>query len=376
MKFSGLALAFAGTALAQSNQSLTEVLAANSGLSSLAGLLNTPGVSLPSNLTNITLLAPNNEAIGAFLNTSTAAALTSDSALISAVLSYHILRGNYSNITNTSFIPTLVEPPQFANVTGGQRVQAVAAGGNVTFFSGLLQNSSVVNASIPFNGGTIHVINRLLTLPQNISTTGVALNLTSAVGAITALNLTQTVDHTEDVTIFVPDNAAFSAIGSVLNTTNTTLLTEVLSYHVVAGSVLYSTNIMNGSNVTTLAGGNITLREVGGNVYVNNARVIRPNVLVANGVVHVIDRVLNPANSTIAPNTATTEQAFAGATSASEAPFTSGVPTPTSAIDTQAVSSAVASASSTSSGAAWAPMQTGAVGAAALFGGAAALFNL
>ena len=87
MKVSGLALAFASTALAQSNQSLTEVLAANSGLSSLAGLLNTPGVNLPSNLTNITLLAPSNEAIGAFLNTSTASAVTSNSNLLSSILS-------------------------------------------------------------------------------------------------------------------------------------------------------------------------------------------------------------------------------------------------------------------------------------------------
>ena len=264
----------------------------------------------------------------------------------------------------------------YANVTGGQRVEALRAGSNVTFFSGLLQNSSVVNASIPFNGGTIHVINRLLTLPQNISSTAIALNLTSAAGALTALNLTNTVDTTQDVTIFVPNNAAFRAIGSALNTTNTTLLTEVLSYHVVAGSVLYSTNIMNGSSVATLGGANITVRVEGSDVYVNNARVIRPNVLVSNGVIHVIDRVLNPANSTIAPNSATTEQAFAGATSASDEPFTSGVPTPTSAINTEAVNSAQSSAASSSSGAAWAPMQSGAVGAAALFGGAAALLNM
>lgn len=293
--------------------------------------------------------------------------------------SYHVLQGNYSNITNTSFIPTSLEPSAYANVTGGQRVQALASGSNVTFFSGLLQNSSVVNASIPFDQGTIHIIDRFLTLPQNISTTGVALNLTSAVGAIQTLNLTEQVDTTADLTVFLPNNAAFQRIGGNLANLSTEDLTNILSYHVVPGQVLYSTDIMNGSSVGTLSqGANLTARIEGTDVYVNQARVIRPNVLVANGVIHVIDRVLNPANATAAPNTATsaTEEAFPGATSASDEPFTSGVPTPTSSIATESVASAEASASSSSSGGAWRPIETGAMGMAALFGGAAAVMNL
>ena len=296
------------------------------------------------------------------------------------VSSYHVLQGNYSNITDTSFIPTNLLPPTYANVTGGQAVEAVASGSNVTFFSGLLQNSSVINASIPFDQGTIHIIDRFLTIPQNISTTGVALNLTSAVGAITALNLTETLDYAQDVTVFLPNNAAFQRIGGNLANLSTDDLTNILSYHVVQGTVLYSTDITNGSSVGTLVdGGNITVTLEGSDVYVNNARVVRPNVLVANGVIHVIDRVLNPANATAAVVTSATEEAFPGATSASDEPFTSGVPTPTSSIATESVASVEASASgasSSSSGGAWRPLETGAVGMAALFGGAAAVMNM
>lgn len=252
------------------------------------------------------------------------------------------------------------------------------AGGNVTFFSGLLQNSSVVNASIPFSGGTIHVINRLLTLPQNVSATAIALNLTSAAGALTTLNLTSTVDTTADLTLFIPNNAAFQRIGGNLANLSTDELTSILSYHVVAGPPLYSTDIMNGSSVTTLQGTNLTVTTDGNATFVNNAQVIRPNVLVANGVIHVIDRVLNPGNATATPNASTTEDAFPGATSASEEPFTSGVPTPTSAIGPEATSAeaSASSAASSSSGGAWRPMETGAMGMVALFGGAAAVLNM
>ena len=250
-------------------------------------------------------------------------------------------------------------------------MEASVSGTNITFVSGLLQNSSVVNASIPFDNGVIHVIDNFLTIPQNVSATGVALNLTSAVGALQTLNLTEAIDYASDITLFLPNNAAFQRIGGNLANLTTEQLTEIISYHVVNGSVLYSTDIMNGSSVQS-AGANLTLRLEGDSVYVNNAQVIRPNVLVANGVIHVIDRVLNPANSTATPNTSTTEEAFPGATSASDEPFTSGVPTPTSSPPADASGTG----SSSSSGGAWRPIETGAIGMAALFGGAAAVMNM
>lgn len=373
MKFAALALVLASTAF---GQSLVDVLNSTSQLSSLSSLIG-PYAQQFANLTNVTLLAPDNSAINAFLNSSTGSQLATQPNLVQAVLSYHVIQGNYSNITNTSFLPTSLQPPQYANVTGGQRVEAVRNGQNITFFSGLLQNSSVVNASIPFSGGTVHIIDRLLTIPQNISATAVALNLTSAVGAVQTLNLTETLDYTPDLTVFLPNNAAFGRIGGNLANLTTDNLTSILSYHVIQG-LYYSTNITNGSSVQTIGqSNNVTLRIEGNSTYVNGAKIIQPNVLVANGVVHVIDAVLNPANATQVPNTATTEDAFAGATSASEQPFTSGVPTPTSAIATESAASAQGGhSSSSSSGGAWRPIETGAMGMAALLGGAAAVMNM
>lgn len=71
--------------------------------------------------------------------------------------------------------------------------------------------------------------------------------------------------------------------------------------------------------------------------------------------------------------------AFTGASSASELPFTSGVPTPTTMIGggvNAATSETAATATSSSSTGAAAPMKTGAIGAAALFAGANIWMNV
>lgn len=278
---------------------------------------------------------------------------------------------------NSTFIPTALQPGNYAGVTGGQRVEAVASGnGSFSLISGLLQNSTVNGSAIQFQGGVVHIINKFLTLPQNVTATGVALNLTSAVGAFGALNLTQTLTTTQDLTFFIPNNAAFQRVGGNLANLSTTDLTSILEYHVVRGPpVLYSTTLMNGSSVQSLQGTNLTARIMNGTVYINEAKVVLPNVLVSNGVVHVIDRLLSPSNSTATPNTSTTQEAFASPSSASNVPYTSGVPTPTSSIATQSAPNAQGSAKSSSAGA-WQPVATGAIGMGALFGGAALVMNI
>jgi uncharacterized surface protein with fasciclin (FAS1) repeats len=101
------------------------------------------------NETNITVLAPSNEAFAAFLNSSAGTAAASIPSTVEALLSYHVLNGTYpaSAFTNTSqFIPTFLTNSSYANVTGGQRVEAVLNGTNVEIFSGLLQKSTVTTA--------------------------------------------------------------------------------------------------------------------------------------------------------------------------------------------------------------------------------------
>ncbi|WQF90150.1 Putative FAS1 domain-containing protein [Colletotrichum destructivum] len=381
-----LPLALASVALAQEGGqlNLTAALASqNSSLSTLTSLLGTqPGlVQALSQAQNITILAPSNEALEAFIASAGSAA--TDAGLVAAILQYHVLNGTYyaSNFTEEpQFIPTLLQNQTYANVTGGQRVQAQAVDGNVTFYSALRENSTVTTGNLNFTAGTIHVIDKVLSVPQGIADTLRAANLTAALGAVQLANVTEALASAEDLTIFVPNNEAFRAIGNLTSTLGSELA-SILQYHVVAGSVLYSPDITN-TSLTTLNGGNITINVINETVYVNNAEVLIPNVLIANGVVHVIDNLLNPNNTAAEPDTTATSRppAYTGAGPVTDGsnPFTNGVtgPTSTAPLATETGANDGGGVRTTSSSVEAAPMRTAAVGAAALFGGMAAYMNM
>lgn len=56
-----------------------------------------------------------------------------------------------------------------------------------------------------------------------------------------------------------------------------------------AGKPLYSTDLYDGDVIQTLQGQSVKVSFKDGNVFVNDAEVVVPDVLVANGVVHIID---------------------------------------------------------------------------------------
>ncbi len=112
--------------------------------------------------------------------------------------------------------------------------------------------------------------------------------------ALTSANLVSTVNGLKDVTIFAPSNAAFGAIGSALGSLSVSQLTSILTYHVVAGTVGYS-SLLSNTTLKTVNGGSVTITIEDGSVFVNSAKVIIPDVLVSNGVVHVIDKYESPA---------------------------------------------------------------------------------
>lgn len=152
MQFKYLSLAaLAATASAQSMMDLNATLSGNSNLTSLTSYLNLLGIeSQLANMKNVTLLAPSNQAFATFMNSSMAASLkANDTAAIQALLMYHVLNGTYNSSaikTMPTFIPTMLSNKAYSNVTGGQRVEAMMMGQNVSFVSGLLTHSNVTQA--------------------------------------------------------------------------------------------------------------------------------------------------------------------------------------------------------------------------------------
>ena len=155
MQFKHLSLlALASFVVAQDNgtaQDLNATLSSQPNLSNLTSFLAlSPGlVEALSAATDITILAPSDEAFAALSGTPTGEALGNDTGLLTAVLQYHVLNGTVraADITNTSsFVPTLLTNGSYANVTGGQVIEAVLIGNETVFYSGLLQNSTVTQA--------------------------------------------------------------------------------------------------------------------------------------------------------------------------------------------------------------------------------------
>jgi hypothetical protein len=138
------------------------------------------------------------------------------------------------------------------------------------------------------------------------------------------------------VTIFCPNNDAFQKLAGTPGANNITdeQLAEILQYHVVQGAVGYSTTLSNDLKLPTLAGQELTITiDPEGGVFVNNARVINSDIIIANGVLHVIDAVLNPAEADAAPSTGDgtgDDTEDSSATLASAVPFTSGIEPETS----------------------------------------------
>jgi uncharacterized surface protein with fasciclin (FAS1) repeats len=121
-------------------------------------------------------------------------------------------------------------------------------------------------------------------------------SLSTLVAALKAADLVDTLSGKGPFTVFAPNNDAFDAIPKATLTyllANQTALTQVLTYHVVSGKVL-STDLKNGEKVKTLEGDNVTVKLDGSGVMVNDAKVIKADVMASNGVVHIIDKVLLP----------------------------------------------------------------------------------
>jgi uncharacterized surface protein with fasciclin (FAS1) repeats len=115
--------------------------------------------------------------------------------------------------------------------------------------------------------------------------------------AVILAGLADDLSATGPFTVFAPTDAAFAALpagvlDAVLADPNG-LLTQILLYHVVAGTAL-STDLSDGMVVTTLNGATVTVTIAGSNVFINDALVTVADILADNGVVHVINAVLLP----------------------------------------------------------------------------------
>jgi outer membrane protein OmpA-like peptidoglycan-associated protein/uncharacterized surface protein with fasciclin (FAS1) repeats len=99
----------------------------------------------------------------------------------------------------------------------------------------------------------------------------------------------------DPVTVFAPTDAAFEALPADVNAqlrADPALLAEVLGAHIVSGAVR-STDLAAGP-LTTMDGSTLDVTITDGTIAVDGARVVAPDLVTGNGIVHVIEQVLLP----------------------------------------------------------------------------------
>ena len=133
---------------------------------------------------------------------------------------------------------------------------------------------------------------------------------TTLVAAVKAAGLVDTLMSAGPFTVFAPTNAAFDklpagTVATLLKPKNKGMLSSVLTYHVVAGTMT-STDIAaairaGGGTATlnTVQGGTLSGRMMGNKLVLTDAKggrstVTITNVMQSNGVIHVVDTVLLP----------------------------------------------------------------------------------
>ncbi len=286
-------------------------------------------VNLLSGAGTFTVFAPTNEAFDALARevtrdpSATAAALLvpGNEALVRAVLQYHVLGATVRKADVPLGAP--IDPV----LAGTDSFRIDAAGDALVITDGKLRTSRIVATDVTASNGVIHVIDKVL-LPaakeadrtiaeialgnENFSTLVKAVQFASIDGDLLSI-----LSNPGSLTVFAPTNAAFDALAreltgnasatgdALLVPANRDLVRAVLQYHVLASEV-FAAAIQPGRAIEpALGGGSFFKIEIanGAPVIVDGrgrrTNVVATDVDATNGVIHVLDRVILPADRSI-----------------------------------------------------------------------------
>lgn len=119
------------------------------------------------------------------------------------------------------------------------------------------------------------------------------------VTAVKAADLVTSLSNAGPFTVFAPTNAAFGklpagTVEDLLKPAKKDALIDILQHHVYVG-VLKAEQLQDGQSLGMVDGKNITIKIVNGKPLINGKANIVASVPASNGIVHVIDEVLTPA---------------------------------------------------------------------------------
>ncbi|KAJ2956521.1 hypothetical protein NQZ79_g7649 [Umbelopsis isabellina] len=152
----------------------------------------------------------------------------------------------------------------------------------------------IVSKDIQCSNGIIHVIDAVLLPPKKAPLTIMHHPELAAFSNITQSNNLTNILSSHQTTIFAPNNAAWGNFS--YSTQPMGILIRDVKYQVAHG-VFRSTDLSTGS-LTSISGQQIKVDTSNGSVTINGAHIIQADVLTSEGVIHIIDKVIDPVTAT------------------------------------------------------------------------------
>ena len=219
--------------------------------------------------------------------------LEADLAAVTEILLYHVVP---TNIPSSA----LVAGANAVNTLALSRLTVTVSDSGVT-----AQNGNVIETDIPSSNGVIHVVDAVLAPNGTGSELAVIGNTNTLSAAVAATGLTPVLDGDGTFTLFAPADSAFAAafteeeLAELLaddadQAEDLAFLTGVLQYHVIPTKILAADIAEGTAGVEALTGLDLNVTKDGDSVTVQGANVIETDIIVGNGVIHIVDGILAP----------------------------------------------------------------------------------
>ncbi len=282
---------------------IADFVVSNGDYSSLKAALDKTGLTATlAGQGEFTVFAPNNDAFASFLAANGFATLDDVPLdLLTNVLLNHVVVGKLmATDLTTGYVNTLATEAStgsnlslYVNTSSGVKLNGV---------------STVTTADVAADNGVIHAVNAVIGLPTVVTFATADSTFSTLVTALTRsdqpdyVGTLSTPGGTSPApfTVFAPTNDAFESLVTELGINSLAdidgpTLTAALNTHVIAGANVRAEDLVNGT-VSTL-GDDLVINAPNATITDPNGRVsniLVVNVQAANGVVHVIDKVLLP----------------------------------------------------------------------------------
>lgn len=146
------------------------------------------------------------------------------------------------------------------------------------------------------------------TLPSTdiVETAAAAGTFKTLLAAAQAAGRVETLEGEGPFTIFAPTDEAFDAlpegtVKSLLEPSNRDRSLAILTYHVVPGRMM-AADVLTRTSLKTIEGRSVRVQVKDGQPMIDEANIVRTDIVASSGVIHVIDKVLLPPMTAAVPS--------------------------------------------------------------------------